>query len=90
MIFPLHTHVHVPAGVHHWDAAWDAAGKCVEVEFPVIEEEFNGIIVRVIDHGREWEVDLRPGGSHTKIEDIETGKTFMFLDSTIDGKITRL
>ena len=96
MLFPLYTHVHVPAGVHHWHAVWadkldeKTEEPVVELTLPIIEAGFNGVIVRTNDRGRDWEIDLRPGGDHTKIENPETRETFMFLDSMVQGKIMHL
>jgi len=95
MIFPLYTHVHVPAGTLSWhaviaDKLTDDGKPHIELTIPVIEEGFDGVIVRTIDDGRFWEVDLRPGGDHTKIENPKTKETFMFLDSMIKDKVTRL
>jgi len=94
MLFPAYTHVRVPGGVRHWDAVYADRlthdGKLqVNLELPVLEVGFDGVIVKTIDHGRgHWDVDLRPNGDHTKIENPITGETYMFLDSMIEGKVT--
>lgn len=96
MIFPLYTHVHVPAGIPAWSAKWadklDGKGKpVVDVDINIVKESFDGVVVKVSDESESWfRVELRPTGNHTKIENPETEETFIFLDSTIENKITRL
>jgi hypothetical protein len=93
MLFPLYTHVHVPAGTPIYHAVW--ADKLNEKNEPVVnldikfvDEDFDGVIVK-LDNSYHWG-DIRPTGDHTKIENPATEKTFMFLDSMIKDKITRL
>ena len=95
MLFPLFTHIRVPAGVPIYHARYSDRltedGKLqADLEIPILKEGFDGVIVRTIDIGNYREVDLRPIGDHTKIENPITGETYMFLDKMIKGKVTRL
>lgn len=97
MLFPLYTRVRVPEGVHQWHAVYAdklVNGKLsVELTIPVIENGFDGVIVRTKDwsgSGHYREVDLRPNGEHTKIENPDTEETYMFLDVMIVERVTRL
>jgi hypothetical protein len=95
MLFPLYTHVRVPTGVLIYHARYSNRltedGKLqVDLTIPVLEEGFDGVVVKTIDRGSIMEMDLRPTGDHTKIENPDTEETYMFLDKMIEGKVTRL
>jgi hypothetical protein len=92
MIFPPYTKVYVPAGVLTYHAVYadklTEDGKLsVDLTIPVLDKGFYGIVVRTIDKGGFRVVDLRPNGPHTKIENLETEESYMFLDSMIVGKV---
>jgi hypothetical protein len=95
MLFPLYTHVRVPPGILTYHARYSNRltedGKLqVDLTIPVLEDGFDGVIVKTVDRGNFMEIDLRPTGDHTKIENPITGETYMFLDKMIEGKVTRL
>ena len=105
MLFPLYTHVWVPAGTHHYVAEIDAklvGGKQVgdrwvgghiniNVTLPIVEEGFDGIVLKP---NYRWDVhsserEIYPTGDHTKVVNRHTEKRFIFFDSMVQGKIVR-